>query len=930
MGYLLLRNCLIAWIIISGLCCHVLAQQPSRQKLQGMLQQLSAQADLRSQVGALQNWKQQWQKGGYPSDSTYISGLLDLGLAHLYRNDYPASMQEVRQAVRLSQARRSDIADDQPAKALYRLGMLLSEQNQPAIDTLMQAIKWGQGIRSADQWVSYAYLYLAYEYYSACDFHQALNCIERGEQIAINTGVKSLMVKLLQEKAKSLNELGQYDSARLAAERAVTLSEQDIYPAVIARAYQLLGAIAKNQHQLTDALRYYLRAFTIAQKIQDGTAPNYAVSVGSIYLLLHQYDRAIFYFQYGVDKNSNLYAKAYSLTQLGQTYQQKKDYLKAQQYYQKGLITMPIGFHNSAITSLPRAQSIQQADQKEYLLSLIQNKADTWLEYAESTNNKGRQLQRALATYQVADHMIDFMRWAHIGQQSKLYWRQTTRGMYERAIETCLQLKNADQALRFFEKSRAAMLSDKLNELGARQKLSPQQIKEEQRLQQQTNGQQANLDTIANRTGTAYRTAQSALDNAQANLDKFRKQLETSNPAYYWYKYDTTVTSLAELRQHLTKQKASFVTYFVGDTTLYVLGVTADTSVLYSQPLRSYQQNMQAFLGLLASPDAMNYKPKHDQFLTLGNGLYRQLIAPLNLPAGRVIVSPDGSFVPFETLTRKSAEADYLIDDYAFSYTYSARLLLKEWGGNRSKTSRHEFLGIAPVDFAPSLKQVTLSRSDESLKRIAGYFHPSELLTHKAATRRAFLKEAADASIIQLFTHATADSSGEEPRLYFADSTLKLSDLTDGAMPNAQLVVLAACKTGIGAVQQGEGVFSLARGFASLGVPSVLTTLWSVQNLATYDLTELFYKYVDEGLPKDIALQQAKKDWLKHADQANQSPNIWAGLIVVGDTEPFERTNYGLWEALVSLLVLAGLLSGWAWQRQRRKAKASVSWPHSV
>ncbi|WP_420150687.1 CHAT domain-containing protein [Spirosoma sp.] len=928
MGYGLLRNSIIAWILLSGLCCHVLAQRPSRQKLQTTLQQLSAQADLRNQINALQTWKQQWQQAGYPTDSTYISGLLELGLAHLYRYDYAPAMQEVRQAVRLSLTQRPDVAADQPAKALYRLGMLLSEQNMPAIDTLTQAIKWGRGIRSADQWVSYAYLYMAYEYYSACDFHQALSCVERGEQLALSTGVKSLMVKLLQEKAKALNELEMYGSARIAAERAVTLSEQDVYPAVIARAYQLLGSIAKNQHQLTDALRYYRRAFEIAQKIQDASAPNYAVSVGTIYRLLHQYEQAISYFQYGVDKNTNLYAKAYSLTQLGQTYQDKKEYAKAQQYYQQALTTMPIGFSNRAITSLPRAQLIQQADQKEYLLTLIQNKADTWLEYAKVTNNQQR-FQYALATYQVADRMIDFMHWEHIEQKSKLYWREKTREMYERAIETCLQLNNADQALRFFEKSRAAMLADKVNELGARQKLSPQQIEEEHRLVQQVSKQQANLDTITHKNSPAYRSAQLALDNDQAGLDKFRKRLEASNSAYYAYKYDTTVTSLAELRQHLKKQKASFVTYFVGDSTLYVLGVTPDKSLLYRKSLRSYQQNMQAFMRLLSNPDSMKYKSQQDRFLIVGNGLYSQLLAPLNLPTGSVIVSPDGSFVPFETLSRQAGKSTYLVYDYAFSYTYSARFLLKQRNENKEKTSPYTFLGIAPVSFSPALHQVALSRSDESLERIAGYFDSPELLTRSAATRRAFLKEAAHASVIQLFTHATADSAGAEPQLYFADSTLKLSDLNDGAMPNAQLVVLAACKTGIGAVQKGEGVFSLARGFATLGVPSVLTTLWSVQNLATYELTELFYKYINEGHPKDVALQLAKQEWLRNADQSNQAPNIWAGLIIVGDTRPLERTDYAFWVTIVTLLTLLG--SGiWIWRAKKRKPKLSVSLPHSV
>lgn len=305
----------------------------------------------------------------------------------------------------------------------------------------------------------------------------------------------------------------------------------------------------------------------------------------------------------------------------------------------------------------------------------------------------------------------------------------------------------------------------------------------------------------------------------------------------------------------------------------------------------------------------MNSRLGREQFLVLGNGLYNQLLAPLKFPAGRVIVSPDGGIIPFETFSRKPVEPDYLVKDYAFSYVYSARLLLKK-AENRTRTNGgREFLGIAPVAFASSLKQASLPNSDTSLERIAKRFRSPELLMRKAATRQAFLTKAAEARVIQLFTHAAADSSGQEPTLYFADSTLRLSDLDDGNLSNAQMVVLAACKTGIGTNQRGEGVFSLARGFSASGVPSVLTTLWSVQDKATYTLTELFYQFLDEDLPKDVALQRAKQDWLKTEDGENLSPTYWAGLIIVGDAEPLSQPHYGWWLVGGGVSVLALLLA---------------------
>ena len=932
MGYLVYRYCMVAWILLSGLSCHALTQPSTRNQLQRTLQhllaqRLSTQEEAVEQISKLTQWQQQWQRGNYPLDSTYINSLLQLGVGYISLNvsDYPKATQAVRLAVQLSQGRRPDVAADQPAKALYRLGMLLSEQNQPTTDILKQAIQQGHGIHSADRWVSSAYLYLAYTNYSAGDFQNAFENAKNGEQIAMNVPDKMLITKLLQEKAKALNRLQYYKSARQAAAQAATLAEQDTFPAITARAYYLLGSIAKEQHNLKDALKYYKQAFRVALP-NDQTRPNYAVEVGIIHYLLRQYGQAITYFQYGFDKNTNQYAKAFSLNQLGLAYWRKKEYNRALVYYQQGLIIIPTGFRDRSITSLPDAQSIRQVDQKDYLLSLIQDKADTWLDYAKATGNNRQRLQYALETYNVADQMIDFMRWEHKGQQSKLHWRQTMRGMYERAIETCYRLGDAAQAFRFMEKSRSVMLADKLNELSAQQKLTRQQLAQEEHLQQAVSSQQSKLADIKPGDSTAYNQARMDLFGKQDSLSMFLKQLEVSNPAYYNYKYDNTTVALPALQAYLKKEQSSLITYFVGDSSLYVLGVTGDRVLLRKQSVGDYTRTLSQFYSLLTDPDAMGKTTNIARFRLLSNSLYGQLMAPLALPKGRVLVSPDGFFIPFDALSRSATQLDYAVNDYAFSYEYSVSLLLKS-KATQVRTPGYQmgrFLGVAPVEFARSLKQVKLPDSDVALQTIAGRFPSPTLLTHGDATRRAFLTQAANARIIHLFTHATADSTDREPALYFADSTLQLSDLGDKALPKAQLVVLAACKTAIGANQRGEGVFSLARGFAAIGVPSVLTTLWSVQNKATYQLTDLFYKYMDAGLPKDIALQLAKQEWLQTADGADQLPNYWAGLIVVGDTQPLPSTNFALLGAGLFVLLVIDVLILWQ-ERRKRSVKRPVS-----
>ena len=99
---------------------------------------------------------------------------------------------------------------------------------------------------------------------------------------------------------------------------------------------------------------------------------------------------------------------------------------------------------------------------------------------------------------------------------------------------------------------------------------------------------------------------------------------------------------------------------------------------------------------------------------------------------------------------------------------------------------------------------------------------------------------------------------------------------------------MSACETGLGQLYLGEGIFNFNRAFAACGIPSSITNLWSVDNLATYKLTELFYKYVSRGLPIDVALQKAKKEFIETGSTSEQLPYYWAAAVLTGKSEAIE------------------------------------------
>jgi CHAT domain-containing protein len=260
------------------------------------------------------------------------------------------------------------------------------------------------------------------------------------------------------------------------------------------------------------------------------------------------------------------------------------------------------------------------------------------------------------------------------------------------------------------------------------------------------------------------------------------------------------------------------------------------------------------------------------------------------------VISPDEQYFPFEALTinRPGQPAKWFVEDYAVSYTYSARFLMNDF--NTGQATGRNFLGIAPVNYPAAFSLASLPGSDESLDKIAGYFSNAVSRVAHDASRNNFLKQFSEYRIIQLYTHAADSSVNNEPVIYFADSALYLSDLVNEYKPLTRLIVLSACETGKGKIYQGEGVFSFNRGFAALGIPAAITNLWSVDDGSTYQLTELFYKWLAKGLPTDLALQKAKLEFLKTASKEKSMPCYWAGPVLVGKTDMIELSKPLQWK----------------------------------
>lgn len=97
---------------------------------------------------------------------------------------------------------------------------------------------------------------------------------------------------------------------------------------------------------------------------------------------------------------------------------------------------------------------------------------------------------------------------------------------------------------------------------------------------------------------------------------------------------------------------------------------------------------------------------------------------------------------------------------------------------------------------------------------------------------------------------------------------------------NADLVVLSACDTGRGKIT-GDGVIGLSRSFVAAGAPTVLVSLWAVNDNTTSELMIEFYRQLQTQPNKAQALRQAMlKTRSLHPD-----PLHWASFSLMGETK---------------------------------------------
>ena len=607
--------------------------------------------------------------------------------------------------------------------------------------------------------------------------------------------------------------------------------------------------------------------------------------------------------------------------------------------------------HDEAKTAGSEIPSINNIYNPSEAIESYKNLGEAFLKQFEHSGDSSM-LRMAHNSFVNASELIPDVRRSYQEETSMLRYSEVVLTIYESCISTSLSLfdqtydrKYLADAFNFSEKSKAVLLLESINKSLASQRSNiPDSLLQKEK---KYRFQIANLnkliydqENLINRNESTIAQLKRQLFNDTEAFDLLIRQLERDYPKYNESRYARNTATLADVQTALSGKKCQLIEYFIGENATYIFSVSDDNiEVNRVSTLNNDLADFQTLKDFLSFAPSSNIQQMHDTYVRIALKIYRKYVQPSIWPENEhLIIVNDGVFgyIPFEALitalpkTKKASfsleNQFYLMEEYEISYSYSATLFVESLRSEQIHNAQ-QFIGVAPsfneVSGNESVRTCnddalySLKCSQDEVRQIKGHLG-GKILIGQDATLQNTKREIANSKIIHLATHACLDDNNPEfNKIYLFDDYLSNNDLYNLRL-NSELAVLSACETGSGKLAKGEGVMSLARGFIHAGCPSIVMSLWSIDDCATSKIMVNFYEKLRGGASKTKALRQAKLKYIQNAKKAYKHPYYWAAFVHIGNPDPIEisNNNYFVYIGLTAMVIFA--LTFFYMKRKRR------------
>jgi CHAT domain-containing protein len=496
--------------------------------------------------------------------------------------------------------------------------------------------------------------------------------------------------------------------------------------------------------------------------------------------------------------------------------------------------------------------------------------------YAQVAEQAGR-LHQALEFYELAAHELETHRTQIHHDELRATFFQSKQEIYEALVQLHLQDSDGQPivstAFKWIERAKSRNLMDLLGsalQSGAWRK-DQALLDRITTLREELNSYY--LRTRPEATAAPVLTSGAFADEKETELARGLKDLTQLDPEYASLQ-NASIVSLADLQSAIDVE-TTVVEYFVARDEVIALVITASQAIVVRRVcpagrvkylLERFEAQIQKFD--LAPENARAHEEELTRVLDVElKDLYSQLFAPLRqfVSTNRLLIIPHAALhlLPFHLFRN---DKGYLFEQFAISYGPSASIAT--YGLCKPDIKGSPLI----IDAAkPGKRPAAL---DEIRRRESAF----RILEHDDATRSHFVKEAATASFLVVFSEFIFRQ--DNPMLSgfcLADGSITASELYSTTC-NANVVALCGYAPGMRQNRSAEHLLAIARGFAYAGARSLLMPLWHVSDVSTGELFAEFYKNCEAGKRRPEALAEA----MNSIRATHPHPYFWGSFVLFG------------------------------------------------
>ncbi|MBN1933180.1 MAG: CHAT domain-containing protein [Anaerolineae bacterium] len=486
-------------------------------------------------------------------------------------------------------------------------------------------------------------------------------------------------------------------------------------------------------------------------------------------------------------------------------------------------------------------------------------------------------LEQALARYsQAIDHLETIQHILGI-DEFRAGFMDDKLPVYQRAVRVALALMQKEDAFRHIEQSKSGIWRDFVT-LETQEHAEQEELKA---LKQKWHWLYNRLnrpddeDELRGRNSGDYWTELCGLERQIAQMRRVNSPLLALTP----------IPSLKAVQSHIP-QDAILLDYYCTDQVVLVCIIDSERYAFETlapldaikQLIWRWQFNIEYAYEMLASDSSTQLSPLCDEAREILGALSQHLVIPLRpylKQRRQVWIAPHDFLwsVPFSALTEISEEedtAEYLVERY--DLTYLSGILVRTEDAERAPGD----LFAEPVVVAFS-GAGQLSHTLDEGKNVSTILGHAQLFAETDATIDQARAAARSCSLLHLATHGVFRSDAPLfSSVRLSDGWLTAYDLETWQMPNADLVTLSACETGL-SQSRGSDLLGLARGFFKAGAKQLVVSQWSVDDASTSKLMVHFYNALRKGHQVAAALRQAQLATMHEYEH----PFFWAGFQVL-------------------------------------------------